>query len=219
MYILGLTGSIGMGKTEAGKAFARLNVPVYDADREVHKLFAKGGAAVVPVEAAFPGVEFEGAIDRAELGTRVFGNAEALARLEGIVHPLLQKGKRDFLKRAARARARVAVLDIPLLFETRGDKTCDGVAVVSAPGFVQRERVLQRPGISEERLLDILARQMPDKEKRRRADFVIPTGLGKVISLRRIGEIVRIVQRRRAWVWPHGKRPTRRLAKLPHYLV
>jgi dephospho-CoA kinase len=219
MYILGLTGSIGMGKTEAGKAFGRLGVPVYDADREVHKLFAKGGAAVVPVEAAFPGVEFNGAIDRAELGTRVFGNAEALAQLEGIVHPRLQKGRRDFLKRAARARARVVVLDIPLLFETGADKACDGVAVVSAPAFVQRERVLQRPGVSEERLLDILARQMPDKEKRRRADFIIPTGLSKLFSLRRIGEIVRIVETRRGRVWPHGKRSPRRLAKLPHYLV
>ncbi len=219
MYILGLTGSIGMGKTEAGKAFARLGVPVYDADREVHRLFAKGGAAVVPVEAAFPGVEYDGAIDRAELGARVFGNTEALARLEGIVHPLLTKGKSDFLKRAARMRARVVVMDIPLLFETGGDRACDGVAVVSAPRFVQRQRVLQRPGASEDRLRDMLARQMPDGEKRRRADFVIPTGNGKAFSLRRIREIVRIARSSRAWVWPHGKRPPRRLAALPRPLV
>ena len=111
------------------------------------------------------------------------------------------------------------VLDIPLLFETNGDRVCDGVAVVSAPSFVQRARFLQRPGASDDRLRDILARQMPDKEKRRRADFIIPTGLGKVFSLRRIAEIVRILEARRARVWPHGKRPPRRLAKLPRYLV
>ena len=219
MYVLGLTGSIGMGKTEAGKAFARFGVPVYDADHEVHKLFARGGAAVVPVEKAFPGVEFGGAIDRAELGTRVFGNADALAKLEGIVHPLLTRGKQTFLKRAARNGARVVVMDIPLLFETHGDRACDGVAVVTAPGFVQRRRVLDRPGVSEERLRDILSRQMPDKEKRRRADFIIPTGLDKAFSLRRIGEIVRIARTRRAFVWPHGKRPPRRLAKLPRSVV
>ena len=122
MYILGLTGSIGMGKTEAGKTFRRLGVPVYDADDEVHRLFRRGGAAVAPVGEAFPGVIHDGMIDRAELGTRVFGNAEALAKLESIVHPLLQTGRHDFLCRAARAGRRVVVLDIPLLLETGAEE-------------------------------------------------------------------------------------------------
>ncbi len=218
MYVLGLTGSIGMGKTEAGRMFARLGVPVYDADHEVHKLFARGGAAVVPVEAAFPGVEHDGAIDRVELGTRVFGNSEALGNLEGIVHPLLQNGRRAFFKRAAGNREPLVVLDIPLLFETGGDRAYDGVAVVSAPSFIQRQRVLNRPGMSAKRFADILAHQMPDGAKRRRADFVVPTGLGKVAALRRICEIVRLVKTRPARVWPNGTRPPRGLAALPDHI-
>jgi len=214
MYILGLTGSIGMGKTEAGKTFRRLGVPVYDADDEVHRLFRRGGAAVAPVGEAFPGVIHDGTIDRAELGTRVFGNAEALAKLESIVHPLLQTGRHDFLCRAARAGRRVVVLDIPLLLETGAEGGCDGVAVVTAPSFVQRQRVLKRPGMSEERFEAILARQMPDHEKRRRADFIIPTGLDKAFALHRIARIVRIVSEARTYVWPNGKRPPKRLADI-----
>jgi dephospho-CoA kinase len=214
MYILGLTGSIGMGKTEAGKMFCRLGVPVYDADSEVHRLFRPGGAAVGPVGKAFPGVVYNGMIDRAELGARVFGNAEALSKLESIVHPLLEAGRHAFLARAARGGEKVAVLDVPLLLETGADSGCDGVAVVSAPDFVQRQRVLQRPGMSDERLKAILERQMPDSEKRRHADFIIPTGLDKAFALRRIAEIVRIVSNARAYVWPHGKRPPKRLAEL-----
>jgi dephospho-CoA kinase len=214
MYILGLTGSIGMGKTEAGRVFGRLGIPVYDADDEVHKLFARGGAAVGPVGAAFPGVVRDGAVDRADLGTRVFGDAEALHKLESVVHPLLQIGRRNFLKRAARAQHRVVVLDVPLLFETGADRGCDGVAVVSAPHFVQRQRVLKRTGVTEARLNSILARQMPDREKRRRADFIIPTGLDKGFSLRRIAQIVRIAEMSRGQVWPSGRKPPRRLARL-----
>jgi dephospho-CoA kinase len=213
MYILGLTGSIGMGKTAAGRVFARLGIPVYDADDEVHRLFDRGGAGVHAVGAAFPGVVRDGAVDRAILGGKVFGNADALRRLESIVHPLLTAGRQAFLKRAARAQARLVVLDVPLLFETGADAGCDGVAVVSAPGFVQRQRVLRRPGASEARLKDILERQMPDREKRRRADFLIPTGLDKGFALRRIRRIVRLTLTRRARVWPHGKRPPRRIAK------
>jgi dephospho-CoA kinase len=214
MYVLGLTGSIGMGKTEAGRAFRRLGVPVYDADAEVHKLFRRGGAAVEAVGRVFPGVVKDGAVDRAELGTRVFGDERALRKLESIVHPLLQAGRHDFLERAARAQHRVVVLDVPLMFETGADSGCDGVAVVSAPSFVQRRRVLKRPGMSEARLVSILARQMPDREKQRRADFVIPTGLDRGFSLQRIVKIVRIAEASRGHVWPNGRKPPRHLARL-----
>ena len=202
MLILGLTGSIGMGKTAAAEAFARLGVPVHDADGEVHALMGPGGGAVGAVEAAFPGVARDGEVDRDELARRVFGDGRALRRLEAIVHPMVREGEARFLKRAAARRCRLVVLDVPLLFETGGEKRCDYTAVVTAPAFVQRRRVLGRPGMSEEKLAAIRARQMADAEKRRRADFIIPTGLGRGPSLRRIREIVRILRIRRGRKWP-----------------
>jgi dephospho-CoA kinase len=176
MIKLGLTGSIGMGKSATARMFADEGVPVYDADAAVHELYGPGGAAVAPVEAAFPGVASEGFVDRALLGQRVLNDPEALKRLETIVHPLVGRHRLDFFSQAAAAP--VLVLDIPLLFETGGEKAVDAVAVVSAPAGVQRTRVLERPGMSAEKLQAILARQVPDAEKRARADFVIDTSQG-----------------------------------------
>lgn len=190
MIVLGLTGSIAMGKSTAASMFRRLEVPVWDADQVVHALFARGGAAVAPVEAAFPGVVLNGAVDRGMLAERVFGDLSALVRLEGIVHPLVYADQRRFLARARRARRRLVVLDVPLLFESGGDRLCDRIAVVSAPALVQRQRLRQRPGMDDARIDAILARQMSDAEKRRRADFVIPTGLGRACSMQAIARIV-----------------------------
>jgi dephospho-CoA kinase len=178
MITVGLTGSIGMGKSTTAAMFAAAGAPVYDADAEVHALYAKGGAAVEPVGEAFPGVVVDGAIDRALLSHRVVGNAEAMKRLEAIVHPLVGGTRVGFFEKAVADGADVVVLDIPLLFETGGEKRVDAVVVVSAPTDVQRQRVLARPGMDEAKLDAILARQMADVEKRARAHFVINTGQG-----------------------------------------
>jgi len=175
MVLLGLTGSIGMGKSTVAKMFADEDIAVYDADVGVHRIYAKGGPAVRPVEQAFPGVTVGGAIDRARLSAKVVGDSDAMARLERIVHPRLSADRRAFLDRAAAKRAALVVLDIPLLYETGGEDKVDLVAVVSAPAAAQRERVLRRPGMTAEKFEAILARQTPDAEKRRRADFVIDT--------------------------------------------
>lgn len=190
MKILGLTGSIGMGKSTAAAMLRRLGVPVHDADATVHGLFAPGGKAVAPVEAAFPGVVKNGAVDRAALGARVFGDDAALKRLEAIVHPLVRAAERDFLARHRRYGTRLVVLDIPLLFETHGERRCDLVAVVSAPAFLQAARVLARPGMTRGRLDAVLAKQMPDRQKRRKADVVISTGLGKGPAWKRLKALV-----------------------------
>jgi len=190
MKILGLTGSIGMGKSTAAAMLRRLGVPVHDADATVHALFAPGGKAVAAVDAAFPGVVKGGAVDRAVLGAKVFGDDAALKRLEAIVHPLVRAAERDFLARHRRYRTRLVVLDIPLLFETHGEARCDVVAVVSAPAFLQAARVLARPGMTRTRLDAVLAKQMPDGQKRRRADVVIPTGLGKGPAWKRLKALV-----------------------------
>ncbi|MDZ3838155.1 MAG: dephospho-CoA kinase [Rhodospirillales bacterium] len=190
MIVLGLTGSIAMGKSTAAGMFRRLGVPVWDADGVVHALFDRGGAAVAPVEAAFPGVVRDGRIDREALGARVLGDPVALDRLEGIVHPLVYADQHRFLARQRRARRRLVLLDVPLLFESGGDRVCDKIAVVSAPALVQRQRLRQRLGMDEARIDAILARQMPDAEKRSRADFVIPTGLGRAWSMRAVARIV-----------------------------
>jgi len=195
MRVLGLTGSIGMGKSTAAAALRRLGVPVHDADAAVHRLLGKGGAAVARVEAAFPGVVRGGAVDRHELGRRVFGDPAALARLEAILHPLVQHMSRRFLRRARAARRRLVVLDIPLLFETGGQSRCDAVVVVSAPRFVQRPRVLKRPGMTAERLAGVEARQMPDAEKRRRADAMVPTGLDRRSALRALRRALKLARR------------------------
>jgi dephospho-CoA kinase len=178
MLILGLTGSIGMGKSTTSKMFQDEGVPVYDSDAAVHALYATGGAAVAPVEAAFPGVVVDGAIDRARLSAAVVGKSEALAKLEAIVHPLVGAHRIGFFEDAQAKGCDIVVLDIPLLFETGGHKKVDKVVVVSAPAAVQRERVLARPDMTVEKFEAILARQTPDAEKRARADFVIDTGQG-----------------------------------------
>jgi len=194
MRVLGLTGSIGMGKTTAAAALRRLKVPVHDADAAVHRLSGKGGAAVAAIAAAFPGVVKNGAVDRQELGRRVFGDPAALAKLESILHPLVRRETQRFLARARAARRPLVVLDVPLLFETGGEARCDAVLVVSAPRFVQRTRVLARPGMTEERLAGIEARQMPDGEKRRRADYVVPTGLDRRTALRAIRRALKLAR-------------------------
>jgi dephospho-CoA kinase len=192
MIILGLTGSIGMGKSTAAATLRRLGIPLFDADRLVHRLLGPGGSAVELVEAVFPGVRrLEGGIDRALLGQRVFSDREALSRLERIIHPMVEAGEKRFLASARARREPIVVLDIPLLFESGSERRCDYVLVVSAPGLVQRQRVLRRPGMTERRMGAILANQMPDREKRRRADFVVPTGMSRSLSLRRLRAIVR----------------------------
>jgi dephospho-CoA kinase len=176
MIVLGLTGSVGMGKSVTAKMFAEEGVPVFDADAEVHRLYE--GKAAAPIEAVFPGVTKEGRVDRKLLSARVVGDGEALMRLESIVHPLVREARREFLGKARASGAKVALVDIPLLFETNGDETVDKIVVVSAPLEVQKKRVLAREGMTEEKFNAILARQMPDAEKRKRADFVIDTSKG-----------------------------------------
>lgn len=172
--ILGLTGSIGMGKSTVAAMFADEGVPVFDADAQVHRLQGPGGPLVARIEAAFPGTTGESGVDRPRLGKAVFGNPDALKRLEAIVHPAVAQERTRFLQ--ANRDQPLVVLDIPLLFEAGGWQQVDRIAVVSAPADVQRARVLARPGMSAERFESILAKQMPDAEKRERADFVIPTG-------------------------------------------
>jgi len=175
MFVIGLTGSIAMGKSTTARLFAEEGVPVHDSDATVHKLYE--GEAVPAIEAAFPGVTRDGKIDRVALGQRVVGDAPALQRLEQIVHPLVREAGTKFLKEAEARGVPVVVLDIPLLFETGGEARVDATVVVSAPHEMQRARVLER-GVSLERLEALLGRQMPDAEKRRRADFVVDSGQG-----------------------------------------
>ena len=197
VIVLGLTGSIGMGKSTAASMLRRLGVPLFDADLAVHRLLASSGAAVPAVSAAFPGVETAaGGIDRALLGQRVFTDPAALRRLETILHPMVAAEERRFLARSRARRVPLAVLDIPLLFETGAERRCDYVLVVSAPALVQRQRVMRRPGMSEIRLNTILRKQMPDYVKRRRADFVVTTGAGRNLTLRRLKSIVRLLRKR-----------------------
>jgi dephospho-CoA kinase len=176
MIVLGLTGSIGMGKSTTARMFAEAGVPVHDSDEAVHRLYA--GKAAPLVEAAFPGTTDVGVVDRAKLGGRVLGDATALKRLEAIIHPLVRADADAFLARNRAAGAPLAVLDIPLLFETGGRNRVDKVVVVTAAAEVQRQRVLARPGMTEEKLASILAKQVPDADKRRQADFIIDTGQG-----------------------------------------
>ncbi|CCV04275.1 Dephospho-CoA kinase [Mesorhizobium metallidurans STM 2683] len=176
MIVLGLTGSIGMGKSTTARMFAEAGVPVHDSDEAVHRLYA--GKAAPLVEAAFPGTTVSGSVDRAKLAEYVLGDAAALKRLEAIIHPLVRADADAFLARNSAAGAPLAVLDIPLLFETAGRGRVDKVVVVTAPADIQRARVLARPGMSEAKLAAILAKQVPDAEKRRQADFIIDTGQG-----------------------------------------
>ncbi|HEX2560494.1 dephospho-CoA kinase [Phenylobacterium sp.] len=195
MIVIGLTGSIGMGKSTTAKMFEEEGVPVYDADAEVHRLYAKGGAGVAPVEAAFPGVTRDGAVDREELGKRVLNNPEALRKLQSIVYPLMQS-RQGFLEKARAEGKDMAVLDIPLLFETGGEKNVDAVVVASAPAQVQRVRVLDREGMTEEKLNAILAKQLPDAEKRKRADFIVETGAGFEAARGQVRQIIAALRAR-----------------------
>ncbi|MER8374365.1 dephospho-CoA kinase [Mesorhizobium sp. M1406] len=189
MIVLGLTGSIGMGKSTTAKMFAEAGVPVHDSDETVHRLYA--GKAAPLVEAAFPGTTSAGVVDRAKLGQRVLGDAAALKRLEAIIHPLVRADADAFLALHRAAGAPIAVLDIPLLFETGGRDRVDKVVVVTAPAEIQRERVLARPGMTEEKLASILAKQVPDAEKRRQADFIVDTGQGFDAARAEVNAIIR----------------------------
>jgi dephospho-CoA kinase len=188
MFVLGLTGSLGMGKSATAKMFAEEGVPVHDADAAVHDLYE--GAAVPLIEAAFPGTTTAGKVDRDKLAQRVLGDSAALERLEAIVHPLVRRAEQAFLDKAARKGARVAVLDIPLLFETGGDGRCDAVVVVSAPLEIQRARAFERPGMTEQKFATILAKQMPDADKRARADFVVDTSRGFAAARTQVRDIL-----------------------------
>ena len=188
MIVLGLTGSIGMGKTTTARMFSDFGVPVHDSDEAAHRLYR--GKAAPLVEAAFPGTTADGVVDRAKLGERVLGDGAALRRLEALIHPLVRADATAFLKRHHAAGAPLAVVDIPLLFETDGRNRVDQVVVVTAPPEVQRERVLSRPGMSEEKFRNILAKQVPDGEKRRLADFVVDTGQGMVAAREQVAGII-----------------------------
>jgi len=188
MIVLGLTGSIGMGKSATARMFSEAGVPVHDSDEAVHRLYA--GKAAPLIEAAFPGVVVDGSVDRTRLAARVLGDAAALKAVEAIVHPLVRADADAFVARHRAAGAPLLVLDIPLLFETGGRGRVDKVAVVSAPAAMQRERVLARPGMTAEKFEAILARQVPDAEKRRQADFVIDTSRGFDVARAEVERIV-----------------------------
>ena len=192
---IGLTGSIGMGKSETARMFASLGIPVYDADAAVHRLYQAGGAAVAPIEAAFPGTVKDGAVDRAELSRHVTGNPEATAKLQAIVYPLMAGERKRFLDEASGAD--LVVFDIPLLFETKGEGAMDAVVVVSAPSHIQRERVLARPGMTEEKFAYLHSRQMADEEKRAKAHFVVVTDKGLAHAFDQVKMIVAALRDRR----------------------
>lgn len=192
---LGLTGSIGMGKTATAKMFSEAGVPVYDADAAVHAIYEKGGAGVEPVRAVFPDAVIDGAISRSALREIVLGDAEKLATLNAIVHPLLGQTQLDFREQALSDRAALAVLDIPLLFETGGHMRCDYVCVVTAPASIQRERVLGRGTMSDAEFQTILTKQVPDAEKRAQADFIISTAFGFEFARDQVNAIIALMTR------------------------
>ncbi|WP_191554783.1 dephospho-CoA kinase [Brevundimonas aurantiaca] len=204
MILLGLTGSIGMGKSTTTAMFADLGAVVWNADDAVHRLYAQGGAAVEPVGAAFPGVVVDGAVDRARLAEALGRDETAFRRLEAIVHPLVAQGRAGDLAAATAMGVRLAVLDIPLLFETGGDAHVDAVVVVTADPEVQAERVLARPGMTRDRFEAVLARQLPDAEKRARADFVIDTGHGLEPARAEVAAVVQTVLDP-AWISPRRR--------------
>jgi dephospho-CoA kinase len=191
MFILGLTGSLGMGKTTTAAFFAQAGVPVHDADAAVHRLYDGGAAAAI--EAAFPGTTRAGKVDRGKLAARALDDPAALQRLEALIHPLVRESETRFLAEAERQGAKIAVLDIPLLFETGAERRVDAVVVASAPAEVQMARLRERPGMTPAKVEAILRRQMPDAEKRRRADFVVDTSRGFAAARSQVAEILRAV--------------------------
>jgi dephospho-CoA kinase len=214
VIVVGLTGSIGMGKSTAADLLRRLGHPVYDADAAVHRLLGRGGAAVAAVGVRFPGVVRDGAVDRPALGRIVFGDRVALKALEAIVHPLVYAAQRRFLRTHALHRAPLVVLDIPLLFEGGGWRRCAASIVVSAPAVIQRQRVLRRPGMTATTFAGIVAQQMPDAQKRRRADAVVPSGLGKRLTRQRLRRALARVSRLRQprlalWAGHGGVKPAK----------
>lgn len=194
MIVLGLTGSIGMGKSTAADMLRTMGVPVHDSDATVHALFARDRDMRDAIAARFPYAVDKAGVDRQALGAAVFGNADARRDLEAIVHPRVRAAADAFVRNHRRRRTPLVVLDIPLLYETGGEDRVDGVIVVSAPAAVQRRRVMARPGMDGERFAGILASQLPDREKRRRADFVVETGLGKAYTFRRLKRIVTAIR-------------------------
>lgn len=191
MKIIGLTGGIGMGKSTAAAAFRRARIPVFDADASVHKLQARGGRGVRAIEAAFPGTTRDGRVDRVALRQAVLGKPEALHRLEALLHPLVRQEERSFVAGARRRGSRAVVLDIPLLLETGWDRGVDQIVVVSAPRAVQMQRVRKRRQMSTTDIAAVIARQMPDAEKRRRADVVVRTGLSRHHALRSLRRLIK----------------------------
>jgi len=202
MYILGLTGSIGMGKTTAAAMFRQCGVAVYDADAAVHQLMEPNGKALAPVKKLFPQIVENDNIDRKALGAVVFNNNTALASLESILHPLVQSMQREFLRQKAKSGESLVVLDIPLLFEKKIDLFCDAVAVVTAPLYLQKIRVLSRPRMTNKQFERILDKQLPNAEKINRAEFVIQTGIGRYHSLKYVRKIIGITRSRRGNCWP-----------------
>ena len=192
MIILGLTGSIGMGKSTTATMFADLGIPVHDADASVHALYS--GKAVPVIEALFPGTTKDGAVDRENLGERVLGDQQAMKKLEAAIHPLVREEEMAFLEKARSNGADIVLLDIPLLFETGGDARVNGVVVVTAPPEVQRARVLARPGMTEDKLEAILARQTPDTKKRAKADFLVDTSRGMDDARQQVRDIVETIR-------------------------
>ena len=192
--LIGLTGSIGMGKSETARMFARLGIPVNDSDASVHALYEPGGAAVPQIEKDFPGTVIDGRVDRARLTAALAADPSGFKKLEAIVHPLVARTQADFLAKAAREGAAMVVLDVPLLFETGGHARMDAVVVVSAPSHIQRARVLERPGMTADKLDQILSRQTPDEEKRAKAHFVVVTDKGLDHAFEQVQMIVKTLR-------------------------
>lgn len=195
MIVVVLTGSIAMGKSTTATMFIRRKIPIFDADKTVHNLFSKGGAAVEVVNAHFPSAIANNKVDRATLGQIVFGDPYRLSILESIIHPLVDKERSRFLQSHRRRKTKMVVLDIPLFYEIKKQYKSDFVCVISAPSFLQRQRALGRPGMTRQKLNAILARQMPDYEKRKRSNFVIPTGLGIAYTNRLLSRILNQIRR------------------------
>lgn len=202
MIVLGLTGSIGMGKSTAAGMLRDLGCPVQDADAVVHELMAKKGAAVGAIDKAFPDVVVDGAVDRQALGAQVFGNEDALKKLENILHPMVERQRNEFLRESAEGGTNIVVLEVPLLFETGGHKKCDKSILITADSDIQKLRVLKRPGMTLTKLESILAHQMPDSEKRKMADYIVDSSEGMEPVLAKLQDIVKLALNETGHCWP-----------------